>query len=78
MEWLTIDKAPEVEGKYFFCHLAWGPEEDRSTGNGFRWNGRWFAAATFYKGGPYDQCQLQIRQIEVTPSHFMELPGAPE
>lgn len=78
MGWQTIDKAPEVEGKYFFCYLAWGPEGDRSTGKGFRWNGRWFVAALFHKHARYDECQFEARQIEVTPSHFMELPGAPE
>ncbi|WP_159975810.1 MULTISPECIES: hypothetical protein [unclassified Novosphingobium] len=76
--WQDIASAPEVKGKYFFCRLAWGPEWDRCTGDGFRWNGRWFVAGLFHKPGTrIDECQNEYRQIEVVPTHFMEKPEAP-
>lgn len=76
--WQTINEAPEVKGKYFFCRLAWGPEWDRCTGDGFRWNGLWFVAAIFHNPGVgFDGCQYGFRQIEVQPTHFMTNPTAP-
>lgn len=76
--WQDISTAPTVKGNYFFCRLAWGPENDRSTGDGFRWNGRWFAVGTFYKGDRFDECQYEMRQIEVQPTHWMKNPAARE
>ncbi|MGQ8632313.1 hypothetical protein ACUTJJ_12630 [Agrobacterium sp. DKPNP3] len=75
--WQDISTAPKVKENYFFCRLAWGPENDRSTGDEFRWNGRWFAVGTFYKGKRFDECQYEMRQIEVQPSHWMPLAAAP-
>ncbi|MDH1266742.1 DUF551 domain-containing protein [Rhizobium pusense] len=75
--WQDIGTAPTEKGNCFFCQLAWGPENDRSIGDGFRWNGRWFAVGTFYKGGRFDECQYEKRQIEVQPTHWMPLPAAP-
>jgi len=70
-KWQSIESVPDVPGKYFFCRLAWGPDSDKCTGDGFRWNGQWFAAALFYKGARHDECQNEMRQIEVTPTHWM-------
>lgn len=77
-EWQPIKSAPEVKGKYFFCRLVWGHPWDRCSGDGFRWNGRWFAAATFYNGARFDECQHEFQQIEVSPTHWMphaDVPG---
>lgn len=76
-DWQPIETAPEVKGKYFFCRLAYGPDGDQSTSDGFRWNGRWFAAPVFYKSAPHDECQSEFRQIEVLPTHWMPTPAPP-
>jgi hypothetical protein len=73
--WLPIESAPEVKGKFFFCRLAWGPDGDKSTSDGFRWNGRWFAAGIFYAIG--QDRRYGLREIEVKPSHYMELHAPP-
>jgi hypothetical protein len=77
-EWQRIETAPEVKGKYFFCRIAWGPEWDKCTGDGFRWKGKWFVAALFHKGSArFDECQNEFRQIEVSPTHWMPKPEVP-
>lgn len=73
--WKPIETAPEPKGDFFFCHLAWGPDDDKSTGDGFRWNGRWFAAGVFHRIG--QERRFEIREIEVRPTHWMPLPAAP-
>lgn len=79
LTWQPIETAPEVKGKYLFCRVAWGPEWDKCTGDAFRWNGRWFAAAVFHKPGvSFDQCQQEFRMIEVQPTHWMRNADAPE
>lgn len=76
--WQPIETAPASKGDYFFARIAWGPEDDICTGDGFRWRGRWFVSAFFHKpGGGYDACQYEYRQIEVTPSHWCHKPAPP-
>lgn len=75
--WRPIETAPEVKGEYFFCRVAWGHEADKCTGDGFRWNNRWFAAATFYNNAPFGECQHEMRQIEVHPTHWAPRPAEP-
>ena len=73
--WFPIETAPEVKGDFLFCRLAWGPEDDKCTGDGFRWRGRWFAAAPFYAMGK--ERRFEFRELEVTPTHWMEKHPAP-
>lgn len=75
--WQPIETAPRVKGEYFFCHLAWMQGDEFCTADGFGWNGRWFAAALFYRNAPLGECQHEMRQIEVTPTHWMQKPDAP-
>jgi Lar family restriction alleviation protein len=75
--WQPVETAPETKGKYLFCDLAFGPADDQTTANGFRWNGRWFAAGIFYKGGPNTGCQHEFRQIEISPTHWKPSPSVP-
>ena len=75
--WKPIDTAPEIKGDYFFCDLAWGPDEDLSTGKGFRWNGRWFVAAIFYDCMARNGRQYFFREIEVTPKYWMDRAASP-
>lgn len=74
LDWQPIETAPAVKGKYFFCMLAWGPDDDKTTACGFRWNGRWFAAPHFYNNAPFGECQNEMRQIEVEPTHWLPTP----
>jgi len=76
--WQTIETAPKSDGKYFFCDLAWGPEEDKTTARGFRWNEKWFACPVFYRSASSVECQVEMRQIEVIPTHWIPLPPAPQ
>lgn len=75
--WQPIETAPEAKGKYFFCRLACQNGDEFSTGDGFRWDGKWFAAALFYKGGIFDERQYEYRQIQVNPAHWQPLPAPP-
>jgi hypothetical protein len=75
-EWQPIETAPEVKGDCFWCRLAWGPEDDQSSGDGFRWGGKWFAAGCFYRAG--QDRKFEWREIEVTPTHWMPKPELPE
>lgn len=68
--WRPIAEAPEVKGDYFFCRLAWGPDEDKSTGDGFRFEGEWFAASVFYRMSEHRK--FQFKEHKVRPTHFME------
>lgn len=74
-DWRPIETAPEVKGDYFWCFIAWGPDGDQSTGTGFRWRGKWFAAGCFYRGG--SDRQFEWQEIEVKPTHWQPLPPAP-
>lgn len=76
--WQDISTAQNCVGSYLFCRLAWRNGNDICTGDGFRWNGRWFVVGTFYKGGRLDQCQYEMRQIEVQPTHWMESTSPPD
>lgn len=77
--WRPIESAPEVPGKYFFCRLAWGPEQDKSTGDGFRFEGRWYAAGNFHAPNKaYNERQNIIKELEVTPTHWQPLPQPPK
>lgn len=74
--WHPIETAPEGKGKdgVAFFLLAWGDKEDPSTGKGFRWRDRWFAAGCFHRPG--SERQHEIREIEVTPHLWMPIPSA--
>lgn len=76
-EWQDISTAPNCVGAYLFCRLAWRNGNDICTGDGFRWGDKWFATGTFYKGGRFDECQYEMRQIEVMPTHWMESTQSP-
>jgi hypothetical protein len=70
--WKLIDTAPEVKGDYFFCLVAWGDDEDKSTGYAVRFDGKWYAGAVFHAIG--QRRRYFIKETEVTPTHWMEFP----
>lgn len=74
--WSPIETAPKGEKGCSWMLLAWGPEEDKSTGYGMNVDGKFYASATFYCLGQDRLCQM--REIEVNPTHWMPLPAAPE
>lgn len=73
--WQPIETAPTVKGDYFFCSIAWGPEGEQLTGDGMRWNGRWFVAPVFHALGKERKCEH--REIEVQPTHWRPSCPAP-
>ncbi|MFL7901507.1 DUF551 domain-containing protein [Azospirillum argentinense] len=73
--WQPIDTAPKGAKGYAWMQLAWGPDEDKATGDGMYANGKFYAVATFYCAG--QSRQYQMREIEVSPTHWMPLPSAP-
>lgn len=81
-EWHPIESAPRGVAKegapgYYWMYLAWGPKEDKHTGSGMRVGDKFYAAATYYRGGPFAGRQYEMRELEVTPTHWKPLPPAP-
>lgn len=74
-EWQTIDTAPKGAKGYSWMLLAWGPDEDKNTGWGMRWNDQFFSAPSFYCMG--QERKYQQREIEIYPTHWMPLPPPP-
>ncbi|KRG49312.1 DUF551 domain-containing protein [Stenotrophomonas beteli] len=77
-QWQPIETAPvgkNADG-VTWLFLAWGPEGDQSVGEGFRWRDKWFAGATFYCAG--QERKYEIRETEISPTHWMPLPSVPE
>ena len=73
--WLPIETASKRA--WDFVLLAWGPEEDKSTGVGCFRGGKWIAAAVFYcMNKPKDE-DFEFREAVVTPTHWMPRPEAP-
>jgi hypothetical protein len=77
--WRPIETAPkgaEVNGK---LGVSWMmlviPDGDGGfhTANGMRVGDKFFAALTFYRGGPFDGKQFELREVEVRPTHWMPL-----
>jgi hypothetical protein len=76
--WQPIESAPsDKKSDYLFALIAWGPEEDKSMGEGMRYKGQWFATGVFYNGRPHDERQLVFRELRVDPSHWMTRPSLP-
>ena len=79
MEWQEIDTAPTNDrSDYFSCYVAWGPDDDQSTGDAMRYKGKWFAAGQFYVGGEHDQRQYKFKELEISPTHWMPTPEVPK
>lgn len=75
-QWMPIETAPTGATGYAWMMLAWGPEQDKSTGVGMRDGEKFYASATFYCLGR--DKQYEFREIEVRPTHWMPLPAAPQ
>lgn len=76
-EWQPIETAPKGARGIAWMMLAYGPEGDQSVSVGLRFNDQFFAAGTFYNGGPFDGRQFNFREHEVAPTHWMPLHAAP-
>lgn len=55
--------------------LLHGPEGDETTSIGMRWGDKFYAASFFYCLGK--EKQFELREHEVSPTHWMELPPPP-
>jgi len=79
-KWQPIETAPSGvarDGKkpMAWMLLAWPDGEGGyNSGSGMRAGDQFFAAATFYTGGPFDGKQFTMREIEVSPTHWMPMP----
>jgi len=73
--WLPISSAPKGAKGYSWMRLAWGPEDDKCTGEGMRFGDKFYVAASFYCLN--QEKQYQFREIEVTPTHWMPKAAAP-
>jgi hypothetical protein len=73
--WQPIETAPKGANGYAWMLLAWGPEEDISTGWGMRHGDKFYACGTFYC--LEQERRHQFREIEVTPTYWRPLPAAP-
>ena len=76
-KWQSIETAPKGAKGIAWMLLAYGPEDDRSVSIGLRFHNTFFAAGTFYRGGPFDERQFELRECEVDPTHWMPVPDAP-
>lgn len=76
-DWHDISTAPKGERGIAWMLLAYGPHDDQSVGVGMRFQDQFFAASTFYVGGPAGGRQYSFREHEVFPTHWMPLPGLP-
>lgn len=65
---MPIETAPITDHGYFFARIAWGPDEDKSTGDGVRHKGEWHAAALFYRNG--QDRQYGFSEHRVVPTHW--------
>ena len=69
--WKPIETAPLAVTDYLFCELTWGPEDDACTGQGFRFQGKWYAAAIYHvlRSDRFTP-RFEYRMVEVTPTHW--------
>ncbi|MEM1150255.1 MAG: hypothetical protein AAGI03_06820 [Pseudomonadota bacterium] len=81
--WQLIETAPkgvERNGKrgVTWLMLAY-PDDDgeMNVANGMRVGDRFYVAATFYCGGPFDGKQYKLSEYEVQPTHWAPLPAPP-
>lgn len=83
-EWKPIDTAPKGVEKNGKKGVSWmmlsypDGEDGDHVASGMRVGDRFFALGTFCCRGPFDGKQLELREVEVNPTHWMELPHPPE
>jgi hypothetical protein len=78
-EWQDIESIPlNNKSDYSHYYVAWGPDNDKSTGHATRYKDKWFAAGEFYKGGSIDGRQYKYEELEIKPTHYLQsLPSPP-
>lgn len=76
LEWRPIDTAPKGENGIYFMRLRWGPDGDKSSGDGIRIDDKYYASGTFFCHGQKDK-PFELREIEVFPTDWMPTPASP-
>lgn len=84
-KWQPIETAPKGvprrEGALGVCWMMLAfPDDDSSYHrlSGMRVGDKFYAAPTFYCGGPWDGKQYHLREEEVHPTHWMPMPEPPK
>lgn len=75
-DWMPIESAPTGAQGYCWMLLAWGSDDDKKTGFGMRVHDKFFASGVFYRAGC--ERRYEIREVEVSPTHWMPKPKPPE
>lgn len=81
--WQPIETAPkgvERNGKKAMSWMMLAIPDDEDgfhTLNGMRVGDDFFAAHTFYCGGPFDGKQFRLKETQVHPTHWQPLPPPP-
>lgn len=81
--WQPIETAPQGVsngGKLGVTWMMLAVPDDEGGFNclsGMRVGDKFYAAMTFYCGGPFDGKQFEKREVEVNPTHWMPLPDPP-
>lgn len=82
-DWQGIESAPSGVSKHGKLGVTWimlaipDDEDGFHAVSGMRVGDKFYAAMTFYCGGPFDGKQYEQREVEVKPTHWQPLPPAP-
>lgn len=68
--WKDISTAPTGKNGIAFMRLAWGPDEDKATGDGMRIGDKFYAIAAFHSINSPEKA-YEFRELEVQPTHYM-------
>ncbi len=73
--WQPIETAPTGKKGIAFMRLAWGHDSDKRIGDGVRIGDTFYASGVFFCAGGVKP--IEIREVQVNPTHWMPLPAAP-
>ena len=68
--WMPSESVTTNDHGYFFARIAWGPDDDKLTGDGMRYKGEWFTVGVYYNNTNHDKRQYEFREQKVAPTHW--------